>query len=115
VPDESVDVAGQPVRLVPGLTIQLPRAALRQERMAMSPSDTKDAAKARAEERFKKAERLRSGEAAVMAGERDRVAAQGAKTAKLRQLRLAKEAADDAEPKAPVVKKKAAAKPKPRA
>ncbi|WEK48970.1 MAG: hypothetical protein P0Y66_14480 [Candidatus Kaistia colombiensis] len=79
----------------------------------MSPSDTKDAAKARAEERFKKAEKLRSGEAAVMAGERDRVAAQAAKTARLRQLRLAKEAADEAQPKA-VVEKKAAAKPKTR-
>ena len=77
----------------------------------MSPSDTKDAAKARAEERFKKAEKLRSGEAAVMAGERDRVAAQVAKTARLRELRLAKEIAEDALPK--VVKKKAVvAKPK---
>lgn len=80
----------------------------------MSPSDTKDAAKARAEERFKKAEKLRSGEAAVMSGERDRVAAQVAKTARLRQLRLAKEVAEEAEPK-PVAKKKAAAKPKTRA
>jgi len=80
----------------------------------MSPSDTKDAAKARAEERFKKAEKLRSGEAAVMAGERDRVAAQVAKTARLRQLRLAKEEAAEAEPKPAVVKKKAAAKPKAR-
>jgi hypothetical protein len=79
----------------------------------MSPSDTKDAAKARAEERFKKAEKLRSGEAAVMAGERDRVAAQVAKTSRLRQLRLAKEAAEEAEPKpAP---KKTIAKPKARA
>lgn len=81
----------------------------------MSPSDTKDAAKARAEERFKKAEKLRSGEAAVMAGERDRVAAQVAKTARLRQLRIAKEIAEEAEPKAPVKKKAVAAKPKPRA
>lgn len=77
----------------------------------MSPSDTKDAAKARAEERFKKAEKLRSGEAAVMAGERDRVAAQVAKTARLRELRLAKEIAEEVVPK--VVKKKVvAAKPK---
>lgn len=80
----------------------------------MSPSDTKDAAKARAEERFKKAEKLRSGEAAVMAGERDRVAAQVAKTARLRQLRLAKETAEEAEPKVTVKKKTVAAKPKAR-
>jgi hypothetical protein len=79
----------------------------------MSPSDTKDAAKLRAEERFKKAEKQRSGEAAVMAGERNRVAAQSAKIARLREMRLAKESAEAAEVK-PAPKKKAAAKPKAR-
>jgi len=77
----------------------------------MSPSDTKEAAKLRAEERFKKVEKQRSGEAAVMAGERNRIVAQSAKIARLREMRLAKEAAEAAEPK-PDTRKKAPAKPK---
>ncbi|ODT15104.1 MAG: hypothetical protein ABS35_32565 [Kaistia sp. SCN 65-12] len=76
----------------------------------MSPNDAKDAAKTRAEERFKKAEKQRSGEAAVMAGERDRVAAQSAKIARLREMRLAKEASEATETK-PAPRKKAPAKP----
>jgi hypothetical protein len=75
----------------------------------MPPVDTKEAAKMRAEERFKKAEKQRSGEAAVMAGERDRVAAQSAKIARLREMRIAKEAAEAAEAK-PASPKKATAK-----